>query len=225
MQWETVAAWDWQLWSWIAVVFGTAVVILPTIVKTVANVVRFFARLWRTHNAQKIKLRGYCYVRKDVPYRDVLPEFHQDAHDAPKKHDRFLLCVKNRGGMSATITAIKIKIGRFGSIRIHEILFNLWITLGGDKSMPIFLPAPDSSTLPTNVAGGEEKEWSFSLRSVVWRFAAGHRNGERLISTKAEAKSLRFLVCTSIGKTTSIKPHKQVIDAIIKGIDKHSASM
>lgn len=45
-----------------------------------------------------------------------------------------------------------------------------------------------------------------------------------MLKTKAEAKTMRFLVYTSIGKPKTITPEKSVLSAVIEAVEEDSAS-
>jgi len=59
---------------------------------------------------------------------------------------------------------------------------------------------------------------------VAKRLTTATTFGRKMLKTKAEAKTMRFLVYTSIGKPKTITPEKSVLSAVIEAVEEDSAS-
>ncbi|MGR3913413.1 MAG: hypothetical protein OD918_02630 [Gammaproteobacteria bacterium] len=191
--------------------------------------------LWLARDARQIKLRGSCYVKeqelpREPSWTPQLVEPHQaPAADQHQTETRLCLLIRNDGGASATIR--NIKLDRCKNLRgVLPEDFNDW--LAEDDGSSYYWADHDSRKrkLPINIAGGEEKEWTFLLATVAKHLVTplwvhSRPSAKNLNKTKAEVKSLRFRVYTSFGKPTAIELAQEFIDAIIKAIDENSEKL
>jgi len=124
--------------------------------------------LWLACDARKVKLRGYCCIRKGARFTASVSNPLRSAHTMEIYRDSFLLLIKNCGNIPVIIMDIKIKVGRFRNTRILPSFFNQWLEsnllngwLEGNRILSV-IPDPASSKLPVKISGGEERVDFFS---------------------------------------------------------------
>lgn len=183
----------WGVAEWFAGV--TAVAAIVTAVAVVATA-------WWTYTTRKIKLHGYCGIRR--------------IYAGPHMFTRhFALETVNDDVRPVTIEHVGLKIGAFE----NKHMLVLWLS---SSYKSFFRPGPASS-IPIKLDDGEKAEWFFSLRYAIKYFVDSARTPRPLVQTKSDAKKLRFVVYTTRGQQKSIKPEKSLVCAIIRALNTQSS--
>ena len=170
---------------------------------------------WLARDAQRIKFRGHCLVRKEERLSEKYGYIIED---------RLILVIDNYGGKQITIHDIEIKVGEdFVKATFNEV----WLE---EFTRYRLRPGDTAKTLPVTIDAGAECVWEFSLTAVAEdivevKFAVCLEpfRTKELIRSEKDAKKLRFVIRSNRGRSKSIRPHKLVVNAIIKAFNDKSS--